>query len=187
MCSCAAPSRRAWRRDHPFARGSAQPDRHLHLIRCCAISASPQARTTAEICAHSRGYSERAHVARGVSLDLKPKKFGPILAHPSSSPDNCRCRLLGSGPQILGSRMNILSLQAVFASMHIEPANKDGRSDNTGVHIRGEAGCGGAHGRAWVRVRATAGVWQACGGGSQRLLTCRSYRRGSKYDALLQI
>ena len=74
--------------------------------------------------------------------------------------------------------MNILSLQAVLASMHIEPANKDGRSDNTGVHIRGEAGCGGAHSRAWVRVRATAGVWQACGGGSQRLLTCRSYRRG---------
>ena len=74
--------------------------------------------------------------------------------------------------------MNILSLQAVLASMHIEPANKDGRSDNTGEHIRGEAGCGGAHSRAWVRVRATAGVWQACGGGSQGLLTCRSYRRG---------
>ena len=84
--------------------------------------------------------------------------------------------------------MNILSLQAVLASMHIEPANKDGRSDNTGVHIRGEAGCGGAHSRAWVRVRATAGVWQR---GVRRRLAASAHLplipAREKYDALLRI
>ena len=83
--------------------------------------------------------------------------------------------------------MNILSLQAVLASMHIEPANKDGRSDNTGCtsEVKQAAavlivGRGSACGRLQGCGRRAAAARSVCSPAAHT-------GAGEKYDALLQI
>ena len=101
-----------------------------------------------------------AHVARGAYFDLRPLNFCPILARPSSSPGNYRCRLAGCGPQLAGRRTKKFLLQAVGASSISSLRTVVAELGRGELGVGGKAHYGGASDRTQVRTRVNARAWQ---------------------------
>eukprot|EP00964_Phaeocystis_antarctica_P091590 scaffold58777_cov65-Phaeocystis_antarctica.AAC.3 len=78
----------------------------------------------------------------------------PGLAPGSSTPADDRYRIGSVGAQLGRVRTKIPLLQALGAASLSSPGAWAGARRGRGKPIGGEARCGGAHRRAWVRVRA---------------------------------
>ena len=97
---------------------------------------------------------------RGTGFDLRPLGFSPTLARPSFTPADGWHRLLGCGPQILGSRTNNLLLQAVGASSVSSLRTTTPHGGGGELGVGGSARCAGAYDRTRVRTRVNARAWQ---------------------------
>eukprot|EP00964_Phaeocystis_antarctica_P006894 scaffold3731_cov63-Phaeocystis_antarctica.AAC.1 len=86
--------------------------------------------------------------------------WGPHLDLHSSTRADFRYRLLRVGAPLLQVRTKIPLLQALGAASLSSPGAWAGARRGRGKPIGGEARCGGAHRRAWVRVRAHPRPWQ---------------------------
>ena len=79
-----------------------------------------------------------------MSFDLRPMKFYTHLVLGSFTPADAWYRLLGCGPEILGSRTKNLLLQAVGASSISSLRTMTPHDGGGELDIGGSARCGGA-------------------------------------------